>query len=180
MVSISAGGASNSASTSAISISSAGFDSNGVNLNLSAGTLSPAALTVAGSLSASATGIGNGGHLSISYSDPANALTVGGSSANSFVNGSLTADALYGTAGSISFANNALAGSLNVNNSGTIRQGAQALGNISLYANPVQNVVLANAGTLNGVISGSGQSIAITSTANGSTLTIGNLFCILR
>ena len=45
-------------------------------------------------LNANGTGTGNGGTISITYNDASNPLIVGGSGANSYINGNVTANAV--------------------------------------------------------------------------------------
>jgi hypothetical protein len=157
-----------------LSVNPLGNSGNGGSVTLFSG----GTLQVNQGINANAAGGGNGGAVALSYSDAVNSITVGASSANSFVNGNITADAVAagGVGGTVTI-NNSAVGPLNVNLAGTISANATAsanLGSISFVpANTAQAISVAGAGTLIGTVNATGSTVTINPQAAASTLTAG-------
>ena len=167
-----------------ITVAALGNNGNGGLIELIAGSAlgssATAVLQVDQSINANGVGTGNGGSVSVSYHDPTNPLIVGGSGANSFVNGPISANAGSSGAngGGITITNTA-AGPLNVSLQamGTISANGTNLGHINFIpasgqAITVAGNVLGN-GNLIGIVGATGTSVYINPQAANTTLTAG-------
>ena len=92
------------------------------------------ALQVNQGVNASGVGSGNGGTINLYYEDATNPITIGASSANSFVNGNVTANAVGagGVGGRVNIANS-LTAPVDVNLVGTISSNATTAANLGKY-----------------------------------------------
>ncbi len=162
-----------------INVNAIGTNGTGGSIILAAGTVtSSGTLQINQGLGANGVGTGNGGTVSITYSDStgSNPLVIGaGSGSNNFINGNISANASgSGNGGIINIANSGAA-LLSVTLTGNISASGSTLGNINFNPASGQAISVAGAGALTGVVNATGTSVYINPQASATTLTTGTI-----
>ena len=163
--------------TSGINAGPLGTNGNGATYTFTAGTnVATGNMQITGDINLDGQGSGNGGNLSINYSETATSFLAGASGPDSFVNGNISANAPgAGNGGTISIINSA-ASAVDVIATGNISAGSNsgATGTISL-TKPGQDISLSGSGLLTGLVDATGTDVNITLTNINQILEIGTV-----
>lgn len=158
-----------------------GANGNGANLTFINGSTGwGGSLEVTGTINANGVGNGNGGSVTINYTDSSNPLIVGSATSTQFVSGNITADASgTGNGGSVSITNNETA-AVNVTLTGNITANSTngMLGTLT-FNKAGQAISVTGGGQLGGSVVSSGTAVTLSPlsglTAQTITATAGSI-----